>query len=249
MSESTAYAPTAALNPFNVVSSPSTSTVVKAGIGFAGLAAVAMGTLGPSSAHLARYNPPPHPVTAVQPPSPPVASPPQAPPKPPAPAPRSDLLTDGANGPAVSQVQKQLGMTPDGIYGSQTHARVVSFQRDHQLAVDGVVGPNTRQALASSQSSSSSQATTYHSSSSSSSSYSSTGGFSIPTYIVMCESGGNYHALNPSTGAGGAYQIEPGTWRAYGGTGSPQNAPKAEQDAIALKIYQAEGSSPWSCAK
>jgi peptidoglycan hydrolase-like protein with peptidoglycan-binding domain len=249
VSESTAYAPTAALNPFNVVTSPSTSTLLKTGIGFAGLAAVAVGTLGPSSAHLARYSTPPQPAPAVQPPSLPVtASPPQAPPKPPAPAPRSDLLTDGANGPAVVQVQKQLGMTADGIYGQQTHAKVVSFQQDHQLAADGVVGPQTRKALASSQSSSS-QTTTYHSSSDSSSSYSSTGGFSIPTYIVMCESGGNYHALNPSTGAGGAYQIEPGTWRAYGGTGSPQNAPKAEQDAIALKIYKAEGTSPWSCAK
>src|SRR4029077_17777237 len=43
------------------------------------------------------------------------------------------------------------------------------------------------------------------------------GPYSIPTYIVMCESGGNYHALNPSSGAGGAYQILPSTWRAYGG--------------------------------
>src|SRR5262249_9542806 len=43
------------------------------------------------------------------------------------------------------------------------------------------------------------------------------GPYSIPTYIVMCESGGNYHAVNPSSGAGGAYQILPSTWAAYGG--------------------------------
>jgi len=30
------------------------------------------------------------------------------------------------------------------------------------------------------------------------------GPYSIPTYIVMCESGGNYGAVNPSSGAGGA---------------------------------------------
>ena len=45
------------------------------------------------------------------------------------------------------------------------------------------------------------------------------GPYSIPTYIVICESGGNYQALNASSGAGGAYQILPSTWRAYGGPG------------------------------
>lgn len=79
------------------------------------------------------------------------------------------------------------------------------------------------------------------------SSASNTGGkWAIPSYIVRCESGGNYRALNPS-GAGGAYQIMPGTWTAYGGTGSPHTAPPAEQDRIAAKIYAAEGSSPWVC--
>ena len=37
----------------------------------------------------------------------------------------------------------------------------------------------------------------------------------------MCESGGNYSALNPSSGAGGAYQILPSTWELYGGKGEP----------------------------
>ena len=55
------------------------------------------------------------------------------------------------------------------------------------------------------------------------------GPYSIPTYIVMCESGGNYAALNPSSGAGGAYQIIPSTWEAYGGEGLPHEASKAEQ--------------------
>jgi hypothetical protein len=72
-------------------------------------------------------------------------------------------------------------------------------------------------------------------------------GDSIPASIVMCESGGNYRAVNPSSGAGGAYQILPSTWSAYGGTGLPQNAPPAEQDAIAAKIYATAGPSQWSC--
>ena len=73
------------------------------------------------------------------------------------------------------------------------------------------------------------------------------GPYSIPTYIVMCESGGNYSALNPSSGAGGAYQIMPSTWLAYGGKGLPNEASKAEQDRIAALIYADSGTSPWVC--
>jgi peptidoglycan hydrolase CwlO-like protein len=74
------------------------------------------------------------------------------------------------------------------------------------------------------------------------------GPYSIPTYIVMCESGGNYSALNPSSGAGGAYQILPSTWALYGGEGAPQDAPKSEQDAIAAEIWADSGGSAWVCA-
>ena len=74
------------------------------------------------------------------------------------------------------------------------------------------------------------------------------GPYSIPTYIVMCESGGNYHALNSSSGAGGAYQILPSTWAAYGGQGAPQDAPKVEQDRIAAEIWRDSGPSAWACA-
>ena len=73
------------------------------------------------------------------------------------------------------------------------------------------------------------------------------GPYAIPAYIVMCESGGNYSALNPSSGAGGAYQILPSTWELYGGQGEPQNAPKAEQDRIAGEIWADSGSSAWVC--
>ena len=74
------------------------------------------------------------------------------------------------------------------------------------------------------------------------------GPYSIPTYIVMCESGGDYGAVNPSSGAGGAYQILPSTWELYGGQGEPQSAPKAEQDRIAAEIYADSGGSAWVCA-
>lgn len=74
------------------------------------------------------------------------------------------------------------------------------------------------------------------------------GPYSIPAYIVMCESGGDYGALNPSSGAGGAYQVLPSTWELYGGQGEPQNAPKAEQDRIAGEIWADSGGGAWVCA-
>ena len=73
------------------------------------------------------------------------------------------------------------------------------------------------------------------------------GPYSIPTYIVMCESGGNYGAVNPSSGAGGAYQILPSTWKLYGGQGAPQDATKPEQDRIAGEIWADSGPSAWVC--
>jgi hypothetical protein len=75
-----------------------------------------------------------------------------------------------------------------------------------------------------------------------------TGDWAIPEAIVMCESGGNYGALNPSSGAGGAYQILPSTWHAYGGKGLPHQASPAEQDAIAAQIWADSGPGAWVCA-
>jgi hypothetical protein len=74
------------------------------------------------------------------------------------------------------------------------------------------------------------------------------GDWAIPEAIVMCESGGNYGALNPSSGAGGAYQILPSTWALYGGKGKPHEASPAEQDAIAAQIWADSGPGAWVCA-
>ena len=64
----------------------------------------------------------------------------------------------------------------------------------------------------------------------------------------MCESGGNFDAVNPSSGAGGAYQILPSTWELYGGEGKPQDAAPQQQHDIAQQIWQDSGSSAWVCA-
>ena len=74
------------------------------------------------------------------------------------------------------------------------------------------------------------------------------GAWAIPEAIVMCESGGNFSALNPSSGAGGAYQILPSTWSAYGGQGLPHSAPPAEQHRIAAMIWADSGPSAWVCS-
>jgi predicted nucleic acid-binding Zn-ribbon protein len=74
------------------------------------------------------------------------------------------------------------------------------------------------------------------------------GEWAIPQAIVMCESGGNFQAVNSSSGAGGAYQILPSTWRLYGGQGLPEDASPAQQSSIAAQIWADSGPSAWVCA-
>jgi len=75
------------------------------------------------------------------------------------------------------------------------------------------------------------------------------GDFAIPQQIVMCESGGNYGALNPSSGAGGAYQMLPETYKGLGGKhAAPHLAPKSEQDRLAAKLWDGgRGRGNWEC--
>lgn len=74
------------------------------------------------------------------------------------------------------------------------------------------------------------------------------GEWAIPESIVMCESGGNFEAVNPTSGAGGAYQILPSTWELYGGEGNPEDASPAQQSEIAAQIWADSGAAAWECA-
>jgi peptidoglycan hydrolase CwlO-like protein len=74
------------------------------------------------------------------------------------------------------------------------------------------------------------------------------GDWAIPESIVMCESGGNWDAVNPSSGAGGAYQILPSTWELYGGEGNPEDASPSQQSDVAAQIWADSGSAAWECA-
>jgi septal ring factor EnvC (AmiA/AmiB activator) len=73
-------------------------------------------------------------------------------------------------------------------------------------------------------------------------------GWAIPWPIVQCESGGQNLPPN-SAGASGYYQIIPSTWALYGGTGpAAYLTSKAEQDAVARRIWAGSGPSAWDCA-
>ncbi|GGI41271.1 LysM peptidoglycan-binding domain-containing protein [Mammaliicoccus stepanovicii] len=70
--------------------------------------------------------------------------------------------------------------------------------------------------------------------------------------IAQRESGGNIHAINPTSGAAGKYQFLQSTWDSvapaqYRGV-SPANAPEHVQDAAAVKLYNTAGPSQWVTA-
>ena len=68
-------------------------------------------------------------------------------------------------------------------------------------------------------------------------------------------SGGNYQAVNPKSGAGGAYQFVPSTWRAYAPAAGvdlnqypvAQNAPPAAQDAVFQHAVATRGLGDYTC--
>jgi septal ring factor EnvC (AmiA/AmiB activator) len=75
------------------------------------------------------------------------------------------------------------------------------------------------------------------------------GSWTIPGSIVQCESGGQNLPPN-SAGASGYYQIMPGTWKEFGGSGSSAyGATRAEQNLVASRIWAGgSGASNWVCA-
>jgi N-acetyl-anhydromuramyl-L-alanine amidase AmpD len=56
-------------------------------------------------------------------------------------------LRRGARGNEVKQVQTKVGVVASGTFDAGTEAAVRSFQRDHELVPDGIVGPRTWAAL------------------------------------------------------------------------------------------------------
>jgi len=66
--------------------------------------------------------------------------------------------------------------------------------------------------------------------------------------LAQCESGGNW-GINTGNGYAGGLQFSPGTWAAYGGTGSAANASREQQIAVAEKVQAGQGWGAWpACA-
>jgi N-acetylmuramoyl-L-alanine amidase len=57
------------------------------------------------------------------------------------------LTTPYMTGEDVKKVQKIVGAEVDGVYGLNTMNKVTKFQKSHNLITDGIVGPNTWDAL------------------------------------------------------------------------------------------------------
>ena len=76
----------------------------------------------------------------------------------------------------------------------------------------------------------------------------------LPAILITirgCESGHDYTARNPRSSASGAFQFIDSTWRAYGDSRWPRAylAPREVQDAAALRLYRASGTSPWNASR
>ena len=152
----------------------------------------------------------------------------------------SEIVVErGDRGAAVRSIQRELGITADGVFGPQTERAVKRFQRRHDLVPDGIVGPLTRGALGLRPFSSRSVRRT--------------SGRSVRVPAVLrriaeCESGGNPRAVSPGGQYRGKYQFSRETWRGLGGKGDPADAPEWLQDRLALRLYRQSGTAPWpSC--
>ena len=152
-------------------------------------------------------------------------------------APRATIIVKrGDRGYAVRSIQRQLGLSADGVFGPMTERAVKRFQRRHDLVPDGIVGPLTRGALGLKPFSARSLRRTTSPT------------VRIPAVlqrIAECESGGNPRAISPGGTYRGKYQFSRSTWHNLGGTGDPADAPEWLQDRLALKLYRQSGTAPW----
>jgi hypothetical protein len=71
------------------------------------------------------------------------------------------------------------------------------------------------------------------------------GEWAIPEYVVMCESGGDWGAVNPSSGARGPYQMLPST---YAGVCETCGWERRDQHLAAGRVWARSGGSEWVCA-
>ena len=67
--------------------------------------------------------------------------------------------------------------------------------------------------------------------------------------LAQCESGGNW-SINTGNGYYGGLQFNLATWRAYGGSGRPDQNSRSEQIRVANRLHDDRGFGPWpSCSR
>jgi len=67
--------------------------------------------------------------------------------------------------------------------------------------------------------------------------------------LAQCESSGNW-SINTGNGFGGGLQFTDSTWRAFGGSGQPEDASREEQIQVAERVKAEQGMNAWpSCSK
>jgi resuscitation-promoting factor RpfA len=67
--------------------------------------------------------------------------------------------------------------------------------------------------------------------------------------LAQCESSGDW-STNTGNGFGGGLQFTDSTWKAFGGSGSPENASRSEQIQVAERVKAEQGMSAWpTCSK
>jgi resuscitation-promoting factor RpfE len=62
--------------------------------------------------------------------------------------------------------------------------------------------------------------------------------------IAACESGGNW-GISTGNGYSGGLQFTPSTWRANGGSGSPNGSSREEQIRVAENVLHSQGIGAW----
>ena len=89
----------------------------------------------------------------------------------------------------------------------------------------------------------------HHRSSSSTRSSGAVASGSVWDRLAQCESGGNW-SINTGNGFYGGLQFTQSSWRAAGGSGSPQNASRSEQIRVAQHLQQMQGWGAWpTCSR
>jgi peptidoglycan hydrolase-like protein with peptidoglycan-binding domain len=147
------------------------------------------------------------------------------------------VVKRGDRGSAVRSIQRQLGISADGVFGPMTERAVKRFQRRHDLVPDGIVGPLTRGALGLKPFSSR---------------------FAAPHHQPERRHSGRPAAHRPSASPAATRERSRraaptaastssarSTWHNLGGAGDPAAAPEWLQDRLALKLYRQSGTAPW----